>query len=216
MWALHPDTLTTSMKSVGFINVGTHFVGISDRTVVVGSLDIIYENTPFHSPLGSSREKAIFLDVPAEGAPVMEAWGNYGNHVFTCDDRVYVCVMLRSLSDANVVGATIYSLDGLPGGEFALVRTYDIGAFAVYLGANQALVLPAAGSMNQLANTIYIPDDDGVIYTERVWAVNIASGETHAIPFPAGLLVGDYGRAAWAAPPPLNMPFWHCDTKMGF
>ena len=122
---------------------------------------------------------------------------------------------MSSVSSEDVVSSTVYSLDRLPGGGYALVRTYDIGDFAVYLGANQALVVPAAVSMNQLANTIYIADDDGVTSTARIWSVNIASGETDSIPFPPGVISGHYGRATWAAPPPLNMPFWHCDTTMG-
>lgn len=216
-WSLYPETENKHMKSVAFPNE-THFIGISDSAVVVGPVSVLY---PDHRNPFSTRKAAgevFFIDIPAEGDPAMDVWDNFGNHVFRCADRVYTCVMLRSVDDANVVSATVYYVDQLPGGGFTLVRTYNIGPFAVYLGANQALVLPASGSANQAANTIYIRDDDGLNSSARVCALNIASGVTLSIPLPpvSGLLQGDYGRPVWVAPPPLNVPFWHCDTKTGF
>ena len=68
-----------------------------------------------------------------------------------------------------IVSTSVFSLVHSADGGFFLDRVYDIGSFTVYLGANQALVLPAVQeSAMQRANTIYIQHDDGVFQTAVV------------------------------------------------
>ena len=76
------------MSSVGFLD-GTHFVAVSaDLTVVIRAVEVAY-------PGPVIPEQLVLFQIPPEGALGMVPWGSYGNHVFKCGERVYVCVMKR-------------------------------------------------------------------------------------------------------------------------
>ena len=89
-WDFYPGTKDIPMSSVGFLD-RTHFVAVSaDLTVVIGLVEVTY-------PGPVIPEQLVLLEIPAEGASGMVPWGSYGNHVFKCGERVYVCVMKRSV-----------------------------------------------------------------------------------------------------------------------
>lgn len=80
-------------------------------------------------------------------APIVENGGFYlwnlnNNHIFVCSEKIYLCVFFRSGQDMSSVRSFVFVLEQIDG-ENAFVPTNDVGDFAIYLGSNQPLVLPA-------------------------------------------------------------------------
>lgn len=182
-WAMYPGTEKYIMRSVCFSDC-VHFIGAtSANTVMIDELG---------GPLGHD----------------MVVWGKYGHHVFKCLDNIYLCLLFRYYEDVNAVSAQVFLLESSAG--YHLVPTDDIGSYAVYLGANKPVVLPAEdGSFIQRRNTIYVTDDDGAVTNGRVLSIDLSSHEVLPIPFQNDISINHYGDASWVAAPPLDSSIWH-------
>ncbi|PUZ61906.1 hypothetical protein GQ55_4G315300 [Panicum hallii var. hallii] len=201
-WAMYPGTEKYIMRSVCFSDC-VHFIGAtSANTVVIDELG---------GPLGHDM---VFVDVPVAENGHMVVWGKYGRHVFKCLDNIYIWLLFRNYEDVNAVSAQVFLLESSEG--YHLVPTDDIGSYAVYLGANKPVVLPAEdGSFIQRRNTIYVTDDDGAVTNGRVLSIDLSSHEVLPIPFPNDISINHYEDASWVAAPPLDSSIWHmwqCNT----
>ncbi|CAL5046436.1 unnamed protein product [Urochloa decumbens] len=193
-WAMYPGTNAHDMRSLCFDDC-VHFIGATSANTVV-----IDESA---SPRGHGM---VFVDAPVATDGQMAVWNKYGHHVFKCSDNIYLCLLSRDPEDANVVSVQVFLLQS----GYDLVPTNDIGSYAVYLGANKPVVLPAEdGSFMQRRNTIYVTDDDGMVAKGRVLSIDLSSREVSSIAFPNGVSMNDYGHASWVAAPPLDGSVWH-------
>lgn len=181
---------------------GTHFVGATASNMVV--IDVVG---------GEPGHDLLILRAPIVENGGFYLWNLNNNHIFVCSEKIYLCVFFRSGQDMSSVRSFVFVLEQIDG-ENAFVPTNDVGDFAIYLGSNQPLVLPAEdNSYIRRRNTIYVEDDDGTVHNARVLAFDISSNEVSVIPFPPGLSAQDYGPAAWVAAPPINGNFWHCNSQ---
>ncbi|CAN6208453.1 unnamed protein product [Urochloa humidicola] len=195
-WAMYPGTNAHDMRSLCFDDC-VHFIGATSANTVV-----IDESG---SPRGHDM---VSVDAPVETDGQMVVWSKYGRHVFNCSDNIYLCLLLCDSEDVNVVCVQVFLLQS--GSGYHLVRTDDIGSYAVYLGANKPVVLPAEdGSFMQRRNTIYVTDDDGMVANGRVLSIDLSSREVSSIAFPNGVSMNDYGHASWVTAPPLDGSVWH-------
>ncbi|CAN6172804.1 unnamed protein product [Urochloa humidicola] len=192
-WVMYPGTEGHAIRSVCFDDC-VHFIGAtSDNAVLIDGSD---------SPRG--HDMVSVAPVATDGQVVV--WDNYGHHVFKCSDNIYLCLLLRDSEDVNAVSVQVFLLQS----DNHLVPTKDIGSYAVYLGANKPVVIPAEeGSFMQKRNTIYVTDDDGLVRNGRVLSIDLSSHEVSSIAFPNGVSIDDYGHASWVTAPPLNGSIWH-------
>ncbi|RLN11587.1 hypothetical protein C2845_PM09G04900 [Panicum miliaceum] len=195
-WAMYPGIEDDVMRSVCFSDCARFIGATSANTVVIDELG---------GPLGHDM---VFVDVPVAENDHMVVWSKYGRHVFTCLDNIYLCLLCHDCEDVNAVSAQVFLLESSAG--YHLVPTHDIGSYAVYLGANKPVVLPAEdGSFIKRRNTIYITDDDGTLTNGRALSIDLSSHEVLHIPFPNDISINHYGDASWVAAPPLDSSIWH-------
>ena len=129
---MYPDPEALSICYVAFPD-GVRFVAVFPGVVLVEPVR------------GQPCQNFIILDMPTGEGDGIVAWGNYGTHVFTCNGKTFLCTMFHSMQNVNpvIVSTSVFSLVHSADGGFFLDRVYDIGSFALYLGAKQALVLLA-------------------------------------------------------------------------
>ncbi|EAZ16706.1 hypothetical protein OsJ_32182 [Oryza sativa Japonica Group] len=129
-WDEYPGTGQYHMSSVGF-HSGTHFVGATASNIVV--IDVV-GGEPGHDLL------ILRAFIVENGGFYL--WNLNNNHIFVCSEKIYLCVFFRSGQDMSSVRSSVFVLEQIDG-ENAFVPTNDVGDFAIYLGSNQPLVLPA-------------------------------------------------------------------------
>ncbi|KAL6606074.1 hypothetical protein ACP70R_041727 [Stipagrostis hirtigluma subsp. patula] len=191
----YPANANIVMESLVF-GAGLHFAGTTADTVVI-------ERLP--ERVGAD-EAVIHIAVPDASGAGFEPWASHNPYIFSCSGSIFLCILLRAEKDVQTVRAVVFSVrQRSPGEGYSLDRTFNIGEYAVYLGANQALVLPGdQKSLVQHANCVYVVDDDGIVRNDRILMFDVASGDSVAIfPFPRGVAISECTHGAWVAPGPL-------------
>ncbi|KAL6642798.1 hypothetical protein ACP70R_020979 [Stipagrostis hirtigluma subsp. patula] len=142
-------------------------------------------------------------------------WNQNGHHLFICEGKLYYTEILDSTLAPDGIAVRLFCVEKLESGRYSLVQARDIGPFALYVGANQAFVVPASDHLiGRLANTMYLEDYRGKTRWPRIVAINIESLSTFTIPFPKDIAttVHDLLPATWVGLPPQKDVLNHCNT----
>jgi len=210
LWALYPGAEGfNNMQCINFSD-SMLFVAISRNSDLILNRDRSSEtDSSGDDEEGGAVDEGSMIELQIiANDEIFTQWPINGCHVFSCHQDIYVCCLLRSSQNEAIVKAKIFQLVSMGDHEFSLVEVNSIGLYSVFLGSNQAVVLPSSeSSVGRQANTVYVENFIGAHRAFQILGINLETQAVTVIPFPADvteMLIDDI-PAAW-----VNHPCAHC------